>query len=80
MEKSAAIARLLVPSVVPSNFKDATVGEPASLFDTEDTNAKERAIAAAEALPEADDVPLAEVQRWLRSWGKPDELPPPPWK
>lgn len=56
------------------------MAEPASIFDTEDTDAKERAIAAAEALPEADDVPLADVKRWLQSWGKTDELSPPPWK
>jgi hypothetical protein len=57
-----------------------TLAEPASLFDPEDTDAKERAIAAAEALPEADDVSLADVRRWLQSWGKADELPPPPWQ
>jgi len=56
------------------------MAEPASPFDPEDENAKERAIAAAEASPEADDVPLADVKRWLKSWGKPDELSPPPWK
>ncbi len=56
------------------------VAEPASIFEFEDSDAKERALAAAEALPEADDVPAADVRRWLQSWGKPDELPPPPWK
>lgn len=56
------------------------MAEPASIFDLEDENAKERAIAAAEALPETSDVPFADVKRWLQSWGKPDELPPPPWK
>lgn len=56
-----------------------TLAEPASLFDPEDTDAKERAIAAAEASPEADDVSLADVKRWLQSWGKADEVPPPPW-
>ena len=54
--------------------------EPSSLFDTEDTDAKERAIAAAEALPASEDVALAEMKRWLQSWGKADELPPPPWQ
>ena len=54
--------------------------DPAPLFDPEDADAKERALAAAEASPEAEDVPLADVRRWLESWGKPDELPPPPWK
>jgi len=63
----------------PSN-EDSVVGEPASLFDNEDTDAKEHAIAAAEAMPEGDDVPLADVKRWLLSRGKPDELPPPPWQ
>jgi hypothetical protein len=42
-----------------------------------DKEAKRRAIAAARALPRETDVPLAEVVRWLESWGKPDELPPP---
>jgi len=54
--------------------------EPASLFDPEDGDAKELALAAAEASPVSEDVPLADVKRWLQSWGKPDELPPPPWK
>jgi hypothetical protein len=26
-------------------------------------------------LPKAEDVPLADVKRWLQSWGKADELP-----
>lgn len=52
------------------------LAEPASLFDPEDTDAKERAIADAEV----DDVALADVKRWLQSWGKADELPPPPWQ
>jgi hypothetical protein len=50
------------------------------LFEAEDTDAKQRAIAAARALPRDSDIPLADVARWLESWGKPDELPPPPWK
>lgn len=64
----------------PRRFKLIRMAEPASIFDPEDGTAKERAIAAAEALPEADDVSLDDVRRWLQSWGKPDELPPPPWK
>lgn len=56
------------------------MAEPASLFEPEDTDAKERAIAAAEALPEGEDVALADMKRWLQSWGKADELPPPPWQ
>jgi hypothetical protein len=59
-----------MPKVVPE----------VSLFDAEDAAAKARAIAEADAMPEAGDVPLADVRRWLESWGKPDELPPPPWK
>jgi len=47
------------------------------LFDIEDTEAKRRAVAAARALPRETDVPMADVARWLESWGKPDELPPP---
>ena len=49
------------------------------LFDIEGTDAKQRAIAAARALRRESDIPLAEVARWLESWRKPDELPPPPW-
>ncbi|MBF0375583.1 MAG: hypothetical protein HQL39_19505 [Alphaproteobacteria bacterium] len=52
----------------------------ASLFEFEDHDAKARALDAADASPVAEDVPLADVKRWLESWGKPDELPPLPWK
>jgi predicted transcriptional regulator len=51
------------------------------LFDIEDEAAKEAALAEAEAeLDAGHGIPLADVARWLKSWGKPDELPPPPWK
>jgi hypothetical protein len=50
------------------------------LFDLEDLEAKRQAIAEARALPESSDLRWADVKRWLESWGKPDELPPPPWK
>lgn len=59
------------------------MAEPAvdtDLFDTEDTAAKTLAVARADAQPDADDIPLSDVKRWLQSWGKDDELPPPPWK
>ncbi|RJF89916.1 CopG family transcriptional regulator [Oleomonas cavernae] len=29
---------------------------------------------------EGDFVPHEEVEAWLRSWGTPNELPPPRWK
>ena len=57
---------------------DLAHDEP-SIFDIEDLDAKERAIAEAEASPPEHDVPAADVLRWVASWGKPDELPP-PWK
>jgi len=64
----------------PQTLGVTPVAEPASLFEPEDTDAKERAIAAAEALSEGEDVVLADMKRWLQSWGKADELPPPPWQ
>ena len=45
-----------------------------------DAEAGRRAVAEARALPRDTDVPLADVVRWLKSWGKPNELPPPPWE
>jgi hypothetical protein len=45
-----------------------------------DAEAERQAIAEARALPRDTDVPLADVVRWLESWGKPNELPPPPWE
>jgi len=58
------------------------MAEPAretGLFDREDAEAKLRAIEAARALPRSSDIPMADIRRWLESWGKPGELPPPPW-
>jgi hypothetical protein len=52
------------------------MAEP-DLYDIEDIEAKRRAIAAARALPRDSDISLADVARWLESWGAPDELPPP---
>jgi hypothetical protein len=48
-----------------------------NLHEIEDVEAKRRAIAAARALPRDSDIPLADVARWLESWGKPDERPSP---
>ena len=45
-----------------------------------DAEAKRRAVAEARALPRDTDVPMADVVRWLESWGRPDELPPLPWE
>lgn len=51
------------------------------VFDIEDSEAKARAIAEAEAeLAAGKGVPWADVKRWLESWGTANELPPPPWK
>jgi predicted transcriptional regulator len=48
-----------------------------TIFDI-DKEAEARAIAEAEADVEAGRVvPHDEVVKWLRSWGKPDELPCP---
>ncbi len=51
--------------------------EPSVLEET-DADAEERAMRDAEADLAADRVISHEAMtRWLRSWGKPDELPPP---
>lgn len=50
----------------------------ASIFDEIDEEAEERALAEAEADFAAGRVISHEaVVRWLKSWGTPDELPPP---
>ena len=56
--------------------------QPASIFDTEDLDAEERALREAEAdLAAGRVVPHAEVVRWLESWGTAGELPcPRPWR
>ena len=57
------------------------MADPASIFDPADEDAEERALLEAEGqLAAGHGVPWADVKRWLESWGKPDELPPPPWK
>lgn len=49
-----------------------------AIFDEIDPDAEARAIAEAEADDAAGRVvPHEEVVKWLRSWGKPDELPVP---
>jgi predicted transcriptional regulator len=49
-----------------------------TIFDEIDDDAEKRAIAEAEADVEAGRVvPHDQVVKWLRSWGKPDELPCP---
>ncbi len=51
------------------------------LFDIEDAVAKENAIAEARAeIAAGRGIPWADVKRWLESWGKSDELPPPSCK
>jgi len=49
-----------------------------TIFDEIDADAEARAIAEAEADVAAGRVvPQEDVVKWLRSWGKPDELPCP---
>lgn len=48
------------------------------LFDEVDEAAEQRALEEAErAIAEGRLISHAAVQRWLLSWGTPDELPPP---
>jgi predicted transcriptional regulator len=57
------------------------MAEPATVFEPTGDDALDRAVANARAQVAAGQaIPLAEVVRWLDSWGTPDELPPPPWK
>lgn len=57
------------------------MADPATAFDPSDPDAEERALLEAEAqLDAGHGVALADVTRWLDSWGSSDELPPPPWK
>jgi predicted transcriptional regulator len=57
------------------------MAEPATAFEPLDEDAKTRAIAEARAqIAAGHTIPLADIVRWLDSWGTPNELPPPPWK
>jgi predicted transcriptional regulator len=57
------------------------MAEPATIFEPADDTADEQALRHGEAqLDAGQGIPLADVVRWLDSWGTPDELPPPPWK
>jgi predicted transcriptional regulator len=57
------------------------MAEPATAFDPADNDALSRAVAEARAQIDAgQSIPLADMVRWLDSWGTSDELPPPPWK
>jgi predicted transcriptional regulator len=54
------------------------MAEPASLFDTEDNEAEERALLEAEAqLDAGQGVDHAEVSAWLDELAKGNILPPP---
>lgn len=55
------------------------MGEPApSLFDEADAKAEAEADARAEAdIAAGRVISHSAMKRWLLSWGKPDELPPP---
>lgn len=49
-----------------------------SIFDEIDPDAEERAMEEAErAIAEGRVISHEAMVRWLRSWGTPDELPPP---
>ena len=55
-----------------------TQPQPESIFDTPDEEAEEKALAEAEAQIAAGQfISYEKIRRWLLSWGKPDELPPP---
>jgi len=57
------------------------MAEPATAFDPIDEDASSRAVAEARAqIAAGQAIPMADMVRWLDSWGTPDELPPPPWK
>lgn len=57
------------------------MSEQATVFEPTDDHALDEAVRRARAEVAAGDfVPLADVARWLESWGISDELPPPPWK
>jgi predicted transcriptional regulator len=52
--------------------------EEASIFDQVDEEAETRAIEEAEAaIREGRVISHEAMVRWLKSWGTPDELPPP---
>jgi predicted transcriptional regulator len=54
------------------------MAKPKPIFDEIDKEAETRAIAEAEADVKAGRVvPHEDVVKWLKSWGKPDELPCP---
>lgn len=57
------------------------MAEPATAFDPNDDDALNRAVEEARAeIADGKWIPLADVARWLESWGTPGELPPPSWK
>ena len=57
------------------------MAEPATAFEPTDEDALSHAVAEARAqIAAGQSIPLADMVRWLDSWGTPDELPPPPWK
>lgn len=49
-----------------------------AIFETVDLNADEQAMREGESYADAGRlVPHDEVVRWLRTWGSPDDRPPP---
>jgi len=56
----------------------SAMSTPRTIFDPIDDDAEERADREAEAdLAAGRTVPHDAVVEWLKSWGKPGELPPP---
>ncbi len=57
------------------------MADPKSIFDSEDANAEEQALLAAEAdIAAGRTVSWDDVERWLKSWGTLTESPPPECK
>jgi predicted transcriptional regulator len=57
------------------------MADPKSIFDNEDESAEEQALLAAEAdIAAGRTVGWEDVERWLKSWGTINELPPPECK
>jgi len=53
-------------------------GTEATIFDKSDSEAEAQALAEAEAaIVKGRVISHEAIRKWLRSWGKPDELPPP---
>lgn len=57
------------------------MADPKSIFDSEDESVEEQALLAAEAdISAGRTVAWEDIEHWLKSWGKINELPPPECK